>query len=410
MSICKLSVQDVDLDGKMVFCRMDFNVPVDEEGKITDDTRIVKALPTIQFALSKGAKVVLASHFGRPKGEKKEKYSLKPVAARLKKLLNREVIMAPDCIGEEVERIKAGMEPGNVLLLENVRFYPGEEANDPIYARELAKNIDIYINDAFGTAHRSHASTTGITNFAPISVAGFLLLTEIDMLGEALSSPERPFTAIIGGAKVSDKILVIERLLDRVDKLIIGGGMANTFLKAKGYELGKSMVEDDRVQVAKEMIDKAEHMSVELCLPIDVKVAKEFSADTEYMDVAADQIPADWMALDIGPATIEKYNQAIKESKTIVWNGPMGVFEITPFDTGTFSMAHTIAETDAFKIVGGGDSVAAVEQAGLVEQMDHISTGGGASLRMLEGQKLPGVEALTDSDSKACQSYVIKDL
>ena len=396
MSICKLSVRDIPLEGKTVFCRVDFNVPISADGKVADDTRIVKALPTIQYIIAKGAKVIIASHFGRPKGQKKPEYSLAPVAEQLQKLLHTEVKMAPDCIGEQVEELKAAMKPGQVLLLENVRFHPGEEKNDEQLAQEFAKNIDVYVNDAFGAAHRAHASTAGIASFVPVSVAGFLLLTEVKMLGEALEAPERPFTAIIGGAKISDKILVIECLLDQVDKLIIGGGMANTFLKAKGYELGKSLVEDERLEIAKQLIAKAQTKSVELLLPVDVKIAREFAANTEYQDVAADNIPSDWMALDIGPRTIEIYSEAIRSSKTVVWNGPMGVFELKPFDTGTNSIANVMAEADAFTIIGGGDSVAAVELAGLVDKMDHISTGGGASLKMLEGKRLPGVEALSN--------------
>jgi 3-phosphoglycerate kinase len=399
MAICKLSVKDIALEGKTVFCRVDFNVPISADGKVTDDTRIVKALPTIQYIIAKGAKVIIASHFGRPKGQKKPEYSLAPVAEQLQKLLHTEVKMAPDCIGAQVEELKAAMKPGQVLLLENVRFYPGEEKNDEQLAQEFAKNIDVYVNDAFGAAHRAHASTAGIANFVPVSVAGFLLLTEVEMLGEALKAPERPFTAIIGGAKISDKILVVDCLLDQVDKLIIGGGMANTFLKAKGYELGKSLVEDERLEIAKQLIDKAQTKGVELLLPVDVRIAKEFAANTEYQDVAADSIPSDWMALDIGPCTIDIYSDAIRSSKTVVWNGPMGVFELKPFDTGTNSIAQVMADTDAFTIVGGGDSVAAVELAGLVEKMDHISTGGGASLKMLEGKRLPGLEALSDLDA-----------
>lgn len=396
MPCSKLSIKDVELAGKMIFCRVDFNVPLSPEGKVVDDTRIVKALPTIQYMIAKGAKIVLASHLGRPKGEPKPQYSLAPVGRRLAKLLHTEVTMATDCIGPEVEELKGNLKPGSVLLLENVRFYPGEEANEDSLAKEFALNIDVFVNDAFGTAHRAHASTAGIAKYVPISVAGFLLLTEVKMLGEALSEPARPFTAIIGGAKISDKIMVIESLLDRVDKLIIGGGMANTFLKSQGYELGKSLVEDERLEIAKGLIEKAKAKNVEFLLPVDVKVAKEFSADTEYQDVMSESIPKDWMALDIGPKTIETYSRAIRESSTIVWNGPMGVFELKPFATGTSTIAQVLADHNAFTIVGGGDSVAAVEQAGLVDKMDHISTGGGASLKMLEGKKLPGVEVLNN--------------
>ena len=394
----KLSVEDIPLEGKTVFCRVDFNVPISSEGNVGDDTRIVKALPTIQYMIDKGAKVVLASHLGRPKGQRKAEFSLAPVVKRLSVLLNREVTMAPDCIGEQVESLKKNMQPGDVLLLENVRFHPGEERNDQELAKEFAHNIDIFVNDAFGTAHRAHASTSGIASYVPVSVAGYLLLQEVKMLGDALKNPKRPFTAIIGGAKISDKILVIESLLDHVDKLIIGGGMANTFLKAQGYELGSSLVEDERLSVAKELIDKAKAKNVELLLPVDVRVARTFSADSEYQDLAADQIPAEWMALDIGPKTIERYREAICQSATVVWNGPMGVFELQPFAVGTNQVAQALADHSAFTIVGGGDSVAAVEKAGLVDKMDHISTGGGASLKMLEGKLLPGVEALSTRD------------
>ncbi|OEF97850.1 phosphoglycerate kinase [Desulfuribacillus alkaliarsenatis] len=394
MACSRLSIKDISLEGKRIFCRVDFNVPISAEGKVTDDTRIVKALPTLQYMIAKGAKIVLASHFGRPKGERNEKYSLTPVVKRLSKLLHTDVKMAPDCIGAEVEELKSRMQPGDVILLENVRFHPGEEKNDEKLAQEFAKNIDVFVNDAFGTAHRSHASTAGVAKFVPVAVAGFLLMTEVKMLGEALQNPKRPFTAIIGGAKVSDKILVIESLLDRVDKLIIGGGMANTFLKAQGYEIGKSLVEDDRVPIAKDLIAKAKEKNVELLLPIDVRVAKEFSYTPEYKNALVEDIPETWTALDIGRRTIDLYSEAIRSSATIVWNGPMGVFEIKEFSVGTFSIAHILAKHDAFTIVGGGDSVAAVEQAGLTDKMDHISTGGGASLKMLEGKKLPGVEVL----------------
>ncbi|OEH86822.1 triose-phosphate isomerase [Desulfuribacillus stibiiarsenatis] len=396
MACNKLSIKDIDLQGKLVFCRVDFNVPINAEGKITDDTRIVKALPTIQYMIAKGAKVVLASHLGRPKGQKNPEYSLKPVAKRLMKLLHTDVKMAEDCIGPEVEAMKQMMKPGDVLLLENVRFEAEEEKNGDALAQEFAKNIDVFVNDAFGTAHRAHASTAGIAKFVPVSVAGFLLITEVTMLGEALAQPKRPFTAIIGGAKISDKILVIDNLLDRVDKLMIGGGMANTFLKALGYELGKSLVEDERISIAQDMIAKAKSKKVELLLPTDVTIAKEFSADTEYRNAKIEEIPADWMALDIGRETIELYTKAIQESATIIWNGPMGVFELEPFAIGTSSVAKALADHDAFTIVGGGDSVAAVEHAGLADKMDHISTGGGASLNMLEGKRLPGVEILND--------------
>jgi phosphoglycerate kinase len=390
----KKTVRDIDVRGKRVFVRVDFNVPL-ENGTITDDTRIQAALPTIQYLTEQGAKVILASHLGRPKGKVDPAFSLKPVAARLSELLGQNVPMAKDSIGEDVKAEIANMHDGDVLLLENVRFHAGEEKNDPELAKAFAELADIYVNDAFGTAHRAHASTAGIAQFLP-AVAGFLMEKEIRIMGNALADPDRPFTAIIGGAKVSDKISVLDNLIDKVDQLIIGGGMANTFLAAQGYKLGKSLVEHDKLDLAVQLMEKARKYNVILFLPEDVVVANEFKADAEHKVVDVNEIPDDWMALDIGPKTIETYRLAIVRSQTVIWNGPMGVFEMDAFAVGTHEVAKAVAETDGVTIVGGGDSVAAVEKSGLADRMTHISTGGGASLEFLEGKALPGVEALQD--------------
>jgi phosphoglycerate kinase len=390
----KKTVRDIDVRGKRVFVRVDFNVPL-ENGTITDDTRIQAALPTIQYLKEQGAKVILASHLGRPKGKVDPAFSLKPVAARLSELLGQNVPMAKDSIGEDVKAEIANMRDGDVLLLENVRFHAGEEKNDPELAKAFAELADIYVNDAFGTAHRAHASTAGIAQFLP-AVAGFLMEKEIRIMGNALADPDRPFTAIIGGAKVSDKISVLDNLIDKVDQLIIGGGMANTFLAAQGYKLGKSLVEHDKLDLAVQLMEKARKYNVILFLPEDVVVANEFKADAEHKVVDVNEIPDDWMALDIGPKTIETYRLAIVRSQTVIWNGPMGVFEMDAFAVGTHEVAKAVAETDGVTIVGGGDSVAAVEKSGLADRMTHISTGGGASLEFLEGKALPGVVALQD--------------
>ncbi|UOF91253.1 phosphoglycerate kinase [Fodinisporobacter ferrooxydans] len=390
----KKSVRDIDVQGKRVFVRVDFNVPL-ENGKITDDTRIQAALPTIQYLQQQGAKVILASHLGRPKGKVDPAFSLQPVAAHLSHLLGQDVTMAEDSVGDTVKHQVNQMKNGDVLLLENVRFHGGEEKNDADLAKSFAELADLYVNDAFGTAHRAHASTAGIAEYLP-AVAGFLMEKEISIMGNALSDPERPFTAIIGGAKVSDKITVLENLIEKVDQLIIGGGMANTFLAAQGYQLGKSLVEADKLDLANTLIEKARANNVILFLPEDVVVAKEFKADTEHKIVDIDQIPDDWMALDIGPKTSETYRLAIVRSQTVIWNGPMGVFEMDAFAKGTNEVAQAVAETEGVTIVGGGDSVAAVEKSGLADKMTHISTGGGASLEFLEGKALPGVEALQD--------------
>ncbi|MFG0215242.1 phosphoglycerate kinase [Brevibacillus porteri] len=391
----KKSIRDVELAGKRVFCRVDFNVPM-QDGVITDDTRIRAAVPTIRFMMEAGAKVILASHFGRPKGQVVEEMRLTPVAAHLSSLLGKDVRKLEDCHGADVEAAVERMESGDVILLENVRFHAGEEKNDPELAKSFAALADLFVNDAFGTAHRAHASTAGIAEYIP-AVAGLLMEKEIRFMGGALSNPERPFTAIVGGAKVKDKIAVIENLLTKVDHLIIGGGMANTFLKAQGYGIGASLCEDDKLDLARTLMDQAKERGVQLLMPVDVVVADRFAADAEKQVVAIDAIPEGWMALDIGPKTVEQYNSVIVESKTVVWNGPMGVFEMDAFAGGTIGVAKAMAACSGTTIIGGGDSVAAVEKAGVAEQMTHISTGGGASLEFMEGKELPGVAVLADN-------------
>ncbi|SHM28435.1 phosphoglycerate kinase [Caldanaerovirga acetigignens] len=391
----KKTVEDFDVNGKRVLVRVDFNVPMDEKGNITDDTRIRATLPTIQYLIKNGAKVILASHLGRPKGKKNPKYSLAPVARKLSELLGKNVVMAGDCIGEEVEKAVASMKPGDVMLLENVRFYAQEEANDREFAEKLARLADIYINDAFGTAHRAHASTAGVAEFLPAG-AGFLMKKEIEIMGKALEAPERPFVAILGGAKVSDKIGVIRNLLSKVDYLLIGGGMAFTFLKGLGYNIGRSLLEEDKIELAKDLLKEAEEKGVKALLPDDVVVAPEVKEGVEYRTVPVSQIPDDMIGVDIGEVTRDKFAKVIKEAKTVVWNGPMGVFEIKDFAKGTLAVAKAMAESGAVTIVGGGDSAAAVEQLGFADAMTHISTGGGASLEFLEGKELPGVAVLND--------------
>lgn len=390
----KKTVRDIEVKGRRVFVRVDFNVPL-KDGVITDDTRIRKALPTIQYLRDQGAKVILASHLGRPKGQVNEKYSLAPVAARLAELLSQPVIQAKDCVGVQVQAAVAKMQPGEVMLLENVRFYPQEEKNDGAFARQLADLADVYVNDAFGAAHRAHASTAGIAAYLP-AAAGFLMEKELAMLSKAVHHPERPFVAIIGGAKVSDKIAVIDNLLNQVNTLIIGGGMANTFLAAQGYQIGKSLVEPNKLDLAKDLVDKAKDKGVNLLLPVDVVVAQVMSAETEHKVVPAEQVPAEWMILDIGPETAGRFAAAVKEARTVLWNGPMGVSEMEPFAQGTYAMARALADSGATTIVGGGDSVAAINKTGLQDQISHISTGGGASLEFLEGKELPGVAVLQD--------------
>lgn len=391
----KKSIRDVELAGKRVFCRVDFNVPM-QDGVITDDTRIRAAVPTIRFMMEAGAKVILASHFGRPKGQVVEEMRLTPVAAHLSSLLGKDVRKLEDCHGADVEAAVERMESGDVILLENVRFHAGEEKNDPELAKSFAALADLFVNDAFGTAHRAHASTAGIAEYIP-AVAGLLMEKEIRFMGGALSNPERPFTAIVGGAKVKDKIAVIENLLTKVDHLIIGGGMANTFLKAQGYGIGASLCEDDKLDLARTLMDQAKERGVQLLMPVDVVVADRFAADAEKQVVAIDAIPEGWMALDIGPKTVEQYHSVIVDSKTVVWNGPMGVFEMDAFAGGTIGVAKAMAACSGRTIIGGGDSVAAVEKAGVAEQMTHISTGGGASLEFMEGKELPGVAVLADN-------------
>lgn len=388
----KKTIRDVDVKNKRVLVRVDFNVPLDDQQHVTDDTRIRAALPTIRFLRDQQAAVILMSHLGRPKGVT-PKLSLAPVAARLSELLGAPVIMAQDCIGAAVEQAAKQLKPGEVLLLENLRFYAEEEKNDPAFARQLASLGDIYVNDAFGTAHRAHASTEGVTHYLP-AVAGFLMEKEIDFLGSALENPKRPLVAILGGAKVSDKIAVIERLLGLADTLLIGGGMANTFLKAQGVEVGQSLVENDKLDVAKELLQKG---GAKLVLPVDAVIADAFAADANSKVVPVDQVPADWRILDIGPATVKAFKQHLKGAKTVVWNGPMGVFEFPAFAKGTFAIAEAMAALKgATTIIGGGDSASAVEQSGVADKVTHISTGGGASLEFLEGRTLPGVAALND--------------
>lgn len=392
----KKGLRDIETRGKRVFVRVDFNVPMDEKGQITNDTRIRGALPTITYLIEQGAKVILASHLGRPKGKVDPKFSLAPVAKRLGQLLGQPVYMAQDSIGEKVKEQVAQLKEGEVLLLENLRFYEEETKNDPEFVKELASLGEIYVNDAFGTAHRAHASTEGIAHHLP-GVAGFLLEKEIEYIGQALEGASHPFVAIIGGAKVSDKIGVIENLLNKVDTLIIGGGMANTFLKAQGYNMGKSLVEEDKLAFAQEILTKAkEGGNVEILLPQDVVVAKEFKNDSEYRVSALTDIQPEEMALDIGPESCKIFSEVIAKAQTVVWNGPMGVFEMDNFAKGTESVAEAMANSSGLTIVGGGDSVAAVEKIGVAEKMSHISTGGGASLKLLEGKTLPGVAALQD--------------
>lgn len=394
LAVNKLTLKDLDCAQKRVLVRVDFNVPL-ENGRVTDDTRIRAALPTIKYLIDQKAKVILVSHLGRPKGKVNEALRLDPVARRLEELLGQSVKKVNECIGPEVEKAVAELKPGEVLLLENIRFYPEEEKNDPEFARKLASLADIYVNDAFGAAHRAHASTEGVAHYLP-SAAGFLMQKEIEIMGRALANPERPFVAIIGGAKVSDKIGVIRNLLSKVDTLIIGGGMANTFLKAQGYNLGKSLVEGDKVPLAAELMAEAERSKINLLLPQDLVVAKELSPDAPHQVVAVNAVPEEWMAVDIGPETRQAFAKALQGARTVVWNGPMGVFEMEPFAAGTEAVARAVAEVKGTTIVGGGDSVAAVEKMGLADKITHISTGGGASLEFLEGRQLPGVVALSD--------------
>jgi len=397
----KKTVRDIDVAGKRVLMRVDFNVPLDAERRITDDSRIRAALPTIRYLLDHGATLVLMSHLGRPDGKVVEKLSLAPVAQRLSELLGKRVAMAADCIGPQIEAQARSLQAGQVLLLENLRFHPQEEKNDPAFAQQLAALGTLYVNDAFGTAHRAHASTEGVTRFLP-GVAGFLMEKELNFLGAALEHPRRPFAAIVGGAKVSDKIKVLERLISMVDILLIGGGMANTFLKAEGYEIGDSLFEEGKVELARDLLTKARSNNLTLLLPVDVVVADRFAADAQYRVVVADGVQAGWRILDIGPATIEAFRAALANARTIVWNGTLGVAEWQAFARGTDAMIDILArrtQAGATTIIGGGDSAAAVDAAGAAEQMTHVSTGGGASLEFLEGRVLPGVAALQDKNA-----------
>jgi phosphoglycerate kinase len=388
----KKTLRDVDVSGRRVLVRVDFNVPL-ENGAVADDTRIRAALPTIQHLIEHGAKTILCSHLGRPQGKPDPRYSLRPVAERLSQLLQRPVQMAPDCVGPQVEALVAALRPGAVLLLENLRFHAEEEANEELFAHALASLGEVYVNDAFGAAHRAHASTVGVAACLP-AVAGFLMEKELTFLGQALMAPARPFVAILGGAKVSDKIALIDNLLDKVDTLLIGGGMANTFLKAQGKEVGDSLVEDDKLEVARELLHKG---GAKLALPVDVVIADRFDADAQRRVVTVEAVPAGWRILDIGPQTVGHFTGCLRGARTVVWNGPMGVFELAPFAEGTFAVARALADlAGATTIIGGGDSAAAVEQAGVAGQMMHISTGGGASLEFLEGKELPGVAVLQE--------------
>ncbi len=387
------TVDQLELKGKRVFVRVDFNVPQGEKGVVTDDTRIRLCLPTIQCVMKAGGKAILASHLGRPKGKRDPKYSLAPVAERLSQLIGQQVPLAQDCVGDEVQKQVAGMKEGDVLLLENLRFHPEEEKNEETFSKALASLCDVYINDAFGAAHRAHASTEGMTRFVQTVGSGLLMMKEVESLGKALANPERPFVAIMGGAKVSDKIGVIQNLLDKVTTLLIGGGMAYTFLKAQGFEIGKSLVEEEQLGLSLQLLEKAKG-KIKFILPSDHIAAERMDVQAKTKIVKNGEIPAEWTCLDIGPETIRSFSAEVRSARTIVWNGPMGVFEMERFSHGTFAMAKAIADSSAFSIVGGGDSVAAVNQAGVAERISHISSGGGASLEFLEGKKLPGIEAL----------------
>jgi len=397
--MAKLTIDQLDLKNKKVLIRCDFNVPLDERQNITDDRRIRASLPTIRKVLSEGGAVILCSHLGRPKGQVKEELRLRPVAERLKELLKTEVIMAPDCVGPQVDALKKQLQPGQVLLLENLRFHKEETANDADFARQLAEGADLYINDAFGTAHRAHASTAGVTRYFKQAAAGYLIEKELKYLGQAVEHPVRPFTAILGGAKISGKIDVIKNLFSKVDHLIIGGGMAYTFFKARGWEIGASLLEEDKVPLAAEILAEAEKKKINLLLPVDIVAAEEFKNEARTQTVPAQNIPAGYMGLDIGPQSVERFSEVITTSKTIIWNGPLGVFEMPAFAVGTRRIAEAIAAATAkgaISVIGGGDSAAAVSQFGMDERFTHISTGGGASLEFLEGKELPGIAALTD--------------
>jgi len=387
------TIDQIELKGERVFIRVDFNVPLDEKNRVTDDTRILLSLPTIRFVSEAGGKLILASHLGRPKGKKDPKFSMAPVAEKLSQLVGGKISLATDCIGEEVQKQIGGMREGEILLLENLRFHPEEEKNDEVFSKALASLCDVYVNDAFGTAHRAHASTEGMTRYVKTVAAGFLMMKEVEGLEKALLNPQKPYVAILGGAKISDKIGVIQNLLDKVNTLLIGGGMAYTFLKAEGFQIGKSLVEEDQIGFSLNLLEKAKG-KIKFLLPSDHIAAERMDLQAKREIVQNDKIPSGWVCLDIGPETVKAFSEEIKSAKTIVWNGPMGVFEMEPFSQGTFAIAKAIANSSAFSIVGGGDSVAAVNKAGVADQISHISTGGGASLEFLEGKKLPGIEAL----------------
>ncbi len=393
----KLTIEDIPIKGKRVFIRADFNVPLDDNLVITDDRRIRSTLPTINYAIDEGAKVILASHLGRPKGKVDPRFSLLPVAKRLQRLLNKEVIFAPDCVGNQVEGIVSKMKEGDIVLLENLRFHPEEEKNDESFAKALSRLADYYVNDAFGASHRAHASIVGITKFLP-SVAGFLLKKEIEYLKGVVDNPVRPFVAILGGAKVSGKIGVLENLADKVDKVIVGGGMAYTFIKALGYEIGDSLVENEMLDLARNIMDKLRKSNVKFYLPVDSVIAQSMEPGAETKIVTNQEIPKGWRALDIGPASVKLFSEAIQDAKTIIWNGPMGVFEMDAFSRGTFAVARAVADAYALTIVGGGDTDLAIHRAGVSDAISFISTGGGASLQLLEGKELPGIRALTDKN------------
>ncbi len=392
----KKTIKDIDLTGKKVLVRCDFNVPLDEQGKITDNRRIVGAIPTIEYLLKNNCKVILCSHLGRPKGEVKPEFSLKPVAEELAKLLNKEVKLAEDVTGKSAIELTSNMSEGKIVLLENVRFDAREEKNDETLSKEFANLAEVFVNDAFGTAHRAHSSTTGVASFLP-AVSGFLIEKELNFLGNALENPQRPFVAILGGKKVSDKIGVIDSLLEKVDTLIIAGGMAYTFFKSMGFGVGNSICEEDKLDLAKSLMEKAKQKGVKLMLPVDNIIADEFSPDANTKQIDSDQIPDGWEGLDIGPQTIKDFSEELRKAKTIIWNGPVGLSEYEKFANGTMSLAKVLSElTDCITVIGGGDSAAAIERAGLADKMTHISTGGGASLEFLEGKKLPGIECLQD--------------
>jgi len=394
LSVAIKCIDEVDVKGKRVFVRVDFNVPLGDDGEVKDDTRIVASLPTIAYVLDKGAKVIVASHLGRPNGKVVPEMSLEPVARRLASLLGKEVRMAPDCVGDTVESLVAEMKTGDVLLLENVRFRPGETENDPEFAQQLARLADVYVNDAFGTAHRAHATTEGMARHVGTVACGFLMKKEIEYLVRVLEAPARPFVAILGGAKVGDKIGVVKNLMEKVDTLLIGGGMAYTFMRSRGYEVGRSLVDEGKILLARDFLRDASKRSVEVFLPTDHVVAKEFSPEAERQVVKSDAIPSGWVALDIGPETVKQFSEVIMGSKTLVWNGPMGVFEMEPFAHGTEAIAKAVAKSGAVSIVGGGDSVAALNRLGMADKVTHLSTGGGAALEVLEGKTLPGIAIL----------------